>query len=132
MSDYIILIPIAIVIVIIIGLIIYLVKNSKKTKEEPTSILDVNEVGVPSSSEFSYGYEKEETVVMNPINVENTEVKEEVPNVQEEVSQVQPENIVTEPVELNPINVENNEQKEEFPDITNDEITNESNNINEE
>ena len=30
------------------------------------------------------------------------------------------------------INVENNEQKEEFPDIANDEITNESNNINEE
>lgn len=73
MNNNLLLIPIGIVLIFIIIIIIYLVKRSKKTDEQPTSILDVNEVGVPSSSDFSYGYEKEETVVMNPINANNDE-----------------------------------------------------------
>lgn len=68
MNNYVLLIPIAIVIICIIAIIIYLISKSKNDKEEATSILDVNEVGVPSSSDFSYGYEKEETVIMNPVN----------------------------------------------------------------
>ena len=81
MNNYILLIPMVVLAIIIIAIIIYLIKKSKDKDETSTSILDVNEVGVPSSSEFSYGYEKEETVVMNPINEEtiskeNTEEKE--------------------------------------------------------
>lgn len=71
--NYIILIPVIIIAIIIIAFVIYLVTNSKKEKETPASILDVNEVGVPSSSEFSYGYEKEETIVMNPVTEEKKE-----------------------------------------------------------
>ena len=59
--------------IIIIGIIS---KNKKnKNKEPEASILDVDEVGVPNTSElqdFSYGYEKEETIVMNPVTDENT------------------------------------------------------------
>ena len=47
-----------------------------KNKEPETSILDVDEVGVPNTSElqdFSYGYEKEETIVMNPVTDENND-----------------------------------------------------------
>ena len=73
MDNYMLLIPIGVVLIFIIIIIIYLVKRSKNNDEQPSSILDVNEVGVPSSSDFSYGYEKEETVVMNPINVNNEE-----------------------------------------------------------
>ena len=85
MNNYLLLLPIGIVIICIIAIIIYLINNSKKNKEETASILDVNdEVGVPSSSEFSYGYEKEETVVMNPVNEssleENSQTKEESSN----------------------------------------------------
>ena len=81
MNNYILLIPIAILAIIIIAIVIYLIKKSKDKEETSTSILDVNEVGVPSSLDFSYGYEKEETVVMNPINEEtisqeNNEEKE--------------------------------------------------------
>ena len=61
------------VVIIIIGIIS---KNKKnKNKEPEASILDVDEVGVPNTSElqdFSYGYEKEETIVMNPVTDENT------------------------------------------------------------
>lgn len=84
--NYIILIPVVIIALIIIAFVIYLVANSKKEKETPASILDVNEVGVPSSSEFSYGYEKEETIVMNPVTEEKKEEKEkpeEFPDVSE-------------------------------------------------
>ena len=69
-----------IIFVILIILIIVLIvvsknKNKIKANSEPeASILDVDEVGVPNTSElqdFSYGYEKEETIVMNPITDEN-------------------------------------------------------------
>ena len=61
---------------IIVFIIIMLISKSKKNKDkEPeASILDVDEVGVPNTSElqdFSYGYEKEETIVMNPVTDEN-------------------------------------------------------------
>ena len=47
-------------------------------EEKEASILDVDEKGVPNSSEdidFSYGYEKEATVVMDPVK-ENTSEEE--------------------------------------------------------
>ena len=67
---------IPIVVILIIILIVYFIKKSRQNKEEPTSILDVNDVGVSiDNSDFSYGYEKEETIVMNPVNKE--EQKEE-------------------------------------------------------
>ena len=71
-----IIIGIAIAVLIIVFIIIVLISKSKKNKDkEPeASILDVDEVGVPNTSElqdFSYGYEKEETIVMNPVTDEN-------------------------------------------------------------
>lgn len=98
MTNYIIFIPIGIIAVIAIGLIIYLISSSNKTKEKPASILDVNEVGVPSSSEFSYGYEKEETIVMNPVNPEEKS-DEKIKNKKEE-----------------------KEANEEFPDVSEDDV----------
>ena len=73
-----IIIGIAIAVLIIVFIIIVLISKSKKNKDkEPeASILDVDEVGVPNTSElqdFSYGYEKEETIVMNPVTDENTD-----------------------------------------------------------
>ena len=76
MNNYLLLIPIAIVLIFIIIIIVYLVKRSKANDEQPSSILGVNDVGVPSSADFSYGYEKEETVVMNPIDVDNESTNE--------------------------------------------------------
>ena len=77
MLDSKIIIGIAIVVLIIVIIIIGIIfKNKKnKNKEPEASILDVDEVGVPNTSElqdFSYGYEKEETIVMNPVTDENT------------------------------------------------------------
>ena len=71
-----IIIGIAIVVLIIVFIIIVLISKNKKNKnkEPEASILDVDEVGVPNTSElqdFSYGYEKEETIVMNPVTDEN-------------------------------------------------------------
>lgn len=60
--------------VLVLVLIIVLIVRKKKTKEKKNdnvSILDVNNPGVPNSSEnpeFAYGYEKEQTVVMDPVN----------------------------------------------------------------
>ena len=74
-----------IIFVILIILIIVLIvvsknKNKIKANSEPeASILDVDEVGVSNTSElkdFSYGYEKEETIVMNPVTDKNEETKE--------------------------------------------------------
>lgn len=58
--------------------------GSTSSDEGKSSILDVNEDGVPNNSDasnFSYGYEKEETVVMEPVTeddkvTEETESKE--------------------------------------------------------
>ncbi len=76
-----IIIGIAIVVLIIVFIIIVLISKNKKNKnkEPEASILDVDEVGVPNTSElqdFSYGYEKEETIVMNPVT-DKTDNKEE-------------------------------------------------------
>jgi hypothetical protein len=45
-------------------------KYSEGTEEKKTSILDVDLDGVPDSNEstFNYGYEKEDTVVMKPVD----------------------------------------------------------------
>lgn len=76
-----IIIGIAIAVLIIVFIIIVLISKNKKNKnkEPEASILDVDEVGVPNTSElqdFSYGYEKEETIVMNPVT-DKTDNKEE-------------------------------------------------------
>ena len=76
MLDNKIIIGIAIIVLIIVIVIIAIISKSKKdkNKEPEASILDVDEVGVPNTSElqdFSYGYEKEETIVMNPVTDEN-------------------------------------------------------------
>ncbi len=68
-----------IVLILIISIIALISSNKNKESESEASILDIEEVGVPNSSEtkdFSYGYEKEETIVMNPISEE--EKKEEI------------------------------------------------------
>ena len=77
MLDSKIIIGIAIVVLIIVIIIIGIISKNKKNKnkEPEASILDVDEVGVPNTSElqdFSYGYEKEETIVTNPVTDENT------------------------------------------------------------
>lgn len=78
MLDNKIMIGIAIIVLIIVIVIIAIISKSKKdkNKEPEASILDVDEVGVPNTSElqdFSYGYEKEETIVMNPVTDENND-----------------------------------------------------------
>ncbi len=59
----------AILVILFIILVVSLLKKPSE-KEEEISILDINEEGVPNSSEdttFSYGYEKEETIVMKKV-----------------------------------------------------------------
>ena len=81
MLDNKIIIGIAIIVLIIVIVIIAIISKSKKdkNKDPEASILDVDEVGVPNTSElqdFSYGYEKEETIVMNPVTDENNDKKD--------------------------------------------------------
>ena len=71
-----IIIGIAIAVLIIVFIIIVLISKSKKNKnkEPEASILDVDEVGVPNTSELqdiSYCYVKEETIVIKPVTDEN-------------------------------------------------------------
>ena len=87
MFDSSLLIPIIIVSVCVILIIIVLIFNRRKNTEPEASILDVNEVGVPSTLEaadFSYGYEKEETIIMNAVNEKQDEKTEEESKVEEE------------------------------------------------
>lgn len=75
-----------IALLVVIAVIIFIINKSKKNSEPEASILDVEEVGVPSTSEandFSYGYEKEETIVMDAIDVNKDETKEEENNNEE-------------------------------------------------
>ena len=63
----------SIVVLILIIIICNIIKKQmEKNNEKPASILDVDLNGVPSSSDrsFDYGYEKEDTVVMEPIKKE--------------------------------------------------------------
>ncbi len=76
------LIPIIVCVVLVILFIILVVSLLKKpkNKEDEISILDINEEGVPNSSEdtnFSYGYEKEETIVMDKVEVPKEENNDE-------------------------------------------------------
>ena len=56
-------------------------KYSEQPEEKKTSILDVDLNGVPDSDDrtFDYGYEKQDTVVMNPVDeeVKNESTEEE-------------------------------------------------------
>ena len=55
-------------VIIIIVIIVLIVKSGKDKKKEPdVSIMDVQNSGVPNNQEFTYGYEKEPTVVMPPV-----------------------------------------------------------------
>lgn len=56
--------------IIVLLIVISIIKSKlNRTKEPLTSILDVDLNGVPSSSDmtFDYGYEKEDTVIMEPV-----------------------------------------------------------------
>lgn len=67
---------IALVCIVVLLIVISIIKAKLNTKKEPpASILDVDLDGVPGSDErtFDYGYEKEDTVVMAPV-----ESKEEI------------------------------------------------------
>ena len=54
-------------------------KYTQPAEEKKTSILDVDLNGVPDSDDrtFDYGYEKQDTVVMNPVDKEQDESTEE-------------------------------------------------------
>lgn len=69
------------VLVILIILFIILTKNNKNNdNEKEASILDINEEGVPNTSElkdFLYGYEKEETIVMDAVKENKNDNNEE-------------------------------------------------------
>lgn len=61
---------IAVILIFAIILIVLLSKRKNKNKEIPASILDIQNIGVSTNNqEFSYGYEKEETIVMQPVDV---------------------------------------------------------------
>lgn len=75
--EYVIYGAIALAAILLIIVIVKVISGSKKDNEVTSSILDVDEVGVTDSKDFSYGYEKEETVVMNPIEENKEEKKEE-------------------------------------------------------
>lgn len=72
-------------------------EGNSDSSETQSSILDVNTTGVPNSSEepeFQYGYEKEETVVMDPVS-SNPEVNNtENVNVDTSIENVNTDNIV--------------------------------------
>ena len=58
--------------VILLLIIVAFIIIRKKSKKEPSSsILDVNLNGVDDRQEFNYGYEKEDTQVINPVDGEN-------------------------------------------------------------
>lgn len=52
----------------LIVIIIVIASRKNKNKEPEASILDVNDIGVNDNREFSYGYEKEATIVMEPVD----------------------------------------------------------------
>ena len=87
------IIPLIFVTIVIVSIIV--IKKSNKKNEADPSILDINVEGVSKDSDFSYGYEKEETIVMNPVdeNINQNEInekeeqeenKEEFPDINEE------------------------------------------------
>ena len=78
-NDNLVMIICAAVALLIIIISIILIKKSKKDDEESASILDIDAVGVPDSKDFSYGYEKEETIIMQPVEEpkKEEETKEE-------------------------------------------------------
>jgi hypothetical protein len=73
-STYIIALVVAVVIILIIVAIL-ITKAKNKNKEPEASILDVDNIGVSDNHEFSYGYEKEATIVMDPVDP-NKEIEE--------------------------------------------------------
>lgn len=63
-------IVVAVILIFAIILIVLLSKRKNNDKEVSASILDVQNIGVSTNNqEFSYGYEKEETIVMQPVDV---------------------------------------------------------------
>jgi hypothetical protein len=67
----------ALVLILAIILIVKSIKSKNKT-EDTSSILDIDIDGVVDGS-FDYGYEKEDTIVMTPVeNKEETDVNTKV------------------------------------------------------
>lgn len=68
MQSNVLVILLIVFIVIALFIIFAIIKSKNKQKEPESSILDVDEIGVSNNQEFSYGYEKEETIVMDPVD----------------------------------------------------------------
>ena len=94
-SGSLIIIGLAVIVVIAIIVAVVMIKNkNNKDKEAEPSILDVQEPGVNENQEFSYGYEKEQTVVMQPVteNQENpVEKTEDSSTLDAEIPESKPE-----------------------------------------
>ncbi len=70
----IILIALAVIFFIAIIITVIVINSRKnKNKEPEASILDVADIGVNDNHEFSYGYEKEATIVMDPVDPKKTD-----------------------------------------------------------
>ena len=68
------------VFLILLFVIMSIVKSKREAKKEPaTSILDVALDGISGDDDrtFNYGFEKQDTVVMNPIEEKKEETTEE-------------------------------------------------------
>lgn len=70
---------VTILITILVIILVLVLSKNKKPKEEQSSILDINDIGVNNNQEFSYGYEKEETIIMNPVTIDS-EKEEKIEN----------------------------------------------------
>ena len=86
MSNEVLVVIVALVLLILIVSLLVLLKKKNSNNDDNISILDIDDIGVSTNdSEFSYGYEKEATIVMNPVTEEkdekvNEEEKEEETN----------------------------------------------------
>lgn len=68
-------------VIIILCIVIAITRSKTKSKETESSILDVNDIGVSNNNqEFSYGYEKEETIIMDPVDASKIVNEEEIKN----------------------------------------------------
>ena len=104
-GSLIIIILAAVVVIAVLVAIVLIVKKNKQVKEPEPSILDVQNTGVNENQDFSYGYEKESTIVMQPLNDSSDTIKVETP-----VSDAQTSNPVENSQETQTVTLENNEE----------------------
>ena len=86
MINEVLIVIVALVLLILIVSLLVLLKKKNSNNDDNISILDIDDIGVSTNdSEFSYGYEKEATIVMNPVTDE--QIKEEVTEKKEQQTQ---------------------------------------------